>query len=101
MAIELVSWSPPGFPAVCQVTSQNSGPPENIRSNRLIRLDAPVAVRGGKNSSEKNRSPLEILDYKNIIEFIADFTSHGPLRWKFMIGKVNQFYIAAYGLRKP
>ena len=33
-----------------------------MRSNRLIRLAAPAAVRGGKNSREKNLSPLEIRD---------------------------------------
>ena len=54
--MELVPWSPPGFPAGCQVTSQNSGPPENIWSKRLMRLAAPAAVFGGKNSNEKNFS---------------------------------------------
>lgn len=57
MAIELVSSLPAGLPAMCQVMSQKSGPPAAKRSKRPIRFVAPAGVRGGKNSSEKKRSP--------------------------------------------
>ena len=43
------------------MTSQKRGPPENMRSNRLIRFAAPAAVRGGKNSREKKGCLLAIL----------------------------------------
>ena len=56
MAIELVSVSPPGFPAGCQVTSMKRGFPWLMRSNRLRRFTAPAAVRGGKNSKENHVS---------------------------------------------
>lgn len=39
----------------------NRGPPLPIRSNLEMRLTAPLAVRGGKNSSENQRSPDSIL----------------------------------------
>ena len=59
--VEEVSLSPAGFPAGCQVMSTNSGQPSPIRSNLARRLIAPLFVRGGKNSREKNLSPDSIL----------------------------------------
>lgn len=78
--MELRSLSPPGSPAGCQVTSQNKGPPATILSNLFgtelttpvnwvcmlyfayleIKLTAAAAVRGGKNSKEKNVSSFFI-----------------------------------------
>lgn len=53
--------SEPGSPAGCQVTSTKRGPPAAIRSNLEMRLTAPSAVRGGKNSRENHLSPESIL----------------------------------------
>lgn len=53
--------SEPGSPAGCQVTSMKRGPPAPIRSNLEMRLTAPSAVRGGKNSRENHLSPDSIL----------------------------------------
>lgn len=52
--------SEPGSPAGCQVTSMKRGPPAAIRSNLEMRLTAPSAVRGGKNSKENHLSPDSI-----------------------------------------
>ena len=75
--IELVSFVPAGSPAGCHVMSQKRGWPTAIRSKleerrcprwkvvrqqeiayQPIRFAAPLGVRGGKNSSEYQRSLL-------------------------------------------